>query len=194
MGANSNAPSAERVIDASGLRRPARGHRRPRPHERPGRHLQGGLPERDRGGGRGGCHHRLRHAEQHPTDTKDVEALRLKAKAAEEKAIVDYALYGLLTEGNAGEIAPIVDARGDRLQVLHGGDHGQRRRPRRRTRCARTSSLARRAGHEGLRARRGRHHRPKAHLQPSRRAAGSTRSRTTSLAPRRSKRRRCAGR
>ena len=42
--------------------------------------------------------------------TKDVEALRLKAKAADEKALVDYALYGALTKGNGGEISPLISA------------------------------------------------------------------------------------
>ena len=42
--------------------------------------------------------------------TEDVEALKMKARAADEKALVDYALYGLLTRGNSLQVLPLVDA------------------------------------------------------------------------------------
>ncbi len=42
--------------------------------------------------------------------TRDVVALKLKVKAAQEKALVDYALYGLLTKGSAAEIIPLIGA------------------------------------------------------------------------------------
>jgi dihydroorotase len=41
--------------------------------------------------------------------TRDVEAMDIKIKAT-KKALVDYALYGLITAGNANDINPLVDA------------------------------------------------------------------------------------
>ena len=43
-----------------------------------------------------------------PIPTKDVSALREKERVAASKAIVDYGLYGLLTEGNSAEIEPMI--------------------------------------------------------------------------------------
>jgi dihydroorotase len=42
--------------------------------------------------------------------TKDADSLSQKVRAAEDKALVDYALYGLLTRGSSREIAPLVEA------------------------------------------------------------------------------------
>jgi len=42
--------------------------------------------------------------------TKDVHALRSKARAAAERAIVDYGLYGLMAHGNMRELAPLAVA------------------------------------------------------------------------------------
>jgi dihydroorotase len=42
--------------------------------------------------------------------TKDLDALRSKAKEAAEKAVVDYALYGLMAHGNMGEMAALAGA------------------------------------------------------------------------------------
>jgi dihydroorotase len=39
--------------------------------------------------------------------TKDVKALKLKIRAAEKRALVDYAFYGLITAGNADDVVPL---------------------------------------------------------------------------------------
>jgi dihydroorotase len=42
--------------------------------------------------------------------TKDLEALGMKVKAAEEKALVDWGLYGLIAAGNSAHILPLARA------------------------------------------------------------------------------------
>ncbi len=108
IGQNSNAPKALRVVDASGfLVLP--GVIDVHVHLRdPGATYKEDFRSGTAAAAAGGVTTVFDMPNNTPP-TKDVESLRLKVKAA-EKALVDYALYGLLTEGNSREIAPLVRA------------------------------------------------------------------------------------
>ena len=109
MGANSNAPNADRVINASGLII-LPGVIDVHVHMRdPGATYKEDFRSGTSAAAAGGVATVFDMPNNTPP-TKDVAALRLKAKAAEEKAIVDYALYGLMTEGNIGELVPLLRA------------------------------------------------------------------------------------
>jgi len=109
IGANSNAPNADKVIDASRLI-VLPGVIDVHVHMRdPGATYKEDFRSGTSAAAMGG----VTTIFDMPNNTppiKDVAALRLKAKAAEEKAIVDYALYGLMTEGNIGEFEPLIGA------------------------------------------------------------------------------------
>ena len=109
VGANSNAPKARKVIDASGLVVlpgviDVHVHMRD-PGSTDKEDFRSG--HRGRRGRRGD--HGLRHAQQLPPDRRRRDPSR-QDEGGRGKALVDYAFYGLLTMGNAPEIAPMVDA------------------------------------------------------------------------------------
>ena len=108
IGSNSNAPRAADVIDASGLLVlpgviDAHVHMRD-----PGATYKEDFRSGTAAAAGGGVTTVFDMPNNTPP-TKDVESLRLKVRAA-RKALVDYALYGLLTEGNAGQLMPLVSA------------------------------------------------------------------------------------
>jgi dihydroorotase len=109
MGSNANAPRAERVIDASGLL-VLPGVIDPHVHMRdPGATYKEDFRSGTAAAATGGVTTIFDMPNNTPP-TRDVQSLRLKMKAAEEKALVDYALYGLLSEGNGSEIMPLISA------------------------------------------------------------------------------------
>ncbi len=106
MGSNSNAPSASKVIDASNLV-VLPGVIDVHVHMRdPGATYKEDFRSGTAAAAAGGVTTIFDMPNNTPP-TKNVEALRMKIKAAEEKALVDYALYGLITAGNAGDIMPL---------------------------------------------------------------------------------------
>jgi dihydroorotase len=108
IGQNSNAPKALKVVDASGLL-VLPGVIDVHVHLRdPGATYKEDFRSGTAAAAAGGVTTVFDMPNNTPPTT-DVESLRLKVKAA-EKALVDYALYGLLTEGNSREIAPLVRA------------------------------------------------------------------------------------
>ncbi len=109
VGANSSAPRASSVIDASGLV-VLPGVIDVHVHMRdPGATYKEDFRSGTAAAAAGGVTTVFDMPNNSPP-TKDVESLKLKAKAAEEKAIVDYALYGLVAAGNTRQIMPLVRA------------------------------------------------------------------------------------
>jgi len=109
MGSNSNAPRAQKVIDASGLL-VLPGVIDVHVHMRdPGATYKEDFRSGTAAAAAGGVTTVFDMPNNTPP-TKDVESLRMKVKAAEAKALVDYALYGLLTRGNTADLLPLVEA------------------------------------------------------------------------------------
>ena len=109
IGSNSNAPKAHRVINAHGLL-VMPGVIDVHVHMRdPGATYKEDFRSGTAAAAAGGVTTVFDMPNNTPP-TKDVDALRSKAKAAAEKAIVDYALYGLMAHGSMAEIAPLARA------------------------------------------------------------------------------------
>jgi dihydroorotase len=106
IGSNSNAPSAPLVIDALGLI-VLPGVIDVHVHMRdPGATYKEDFRSGTAAAAAGGVTTVFDMPNNTPP-TGDVGALRLKIREAENKALVDYALYGLITSGNAHQIAPL---------------------------------------------------------------------------------------
>ncbi len=109
IGSNSNAPRAQEVIDASGLI-VLPGVIDVHVHLRdPGATYKEDFRSGTAAAAAGGVTTVFDMPNGNPP-TKDVESFRMKVKAAEGKALVDYALYGLITMGNSSELLPLADA------------------------------------------------------------------------------------
>jgi len=109
VGANSSAPEADKVIDASGLI-VLPGVIDVHVHMRdPGATYKEDFRSGTAAAAAGGVT-TIFDMPNNATPTEDVEALRTKARAADERALVDYALYGALTRGNSTEMIPLVYA------------------------------------------------------------------------------------
>jgi dihydroorotase len=109
VGSNSNAPNASKVIDASGLI-VLPGVIDVHVHMRdPGATYKEDFRSGTAAAAAGGVTTVFDMPNNVPL-TKDVEALRLKIAAAEKKAVVDYAFYGLIAAGNADQILPLARA------------------------------------------------------------------------------------
>jgi dihydroorotase len=109
IGNNANAPDARRTIDASGLL-VLPGVIDVHVHMRdPGATYKEDFRSGTSAAAAGGVTTVFDMPNNSPP-TSDVETLKAKAREAEEKALVDYALYGLLTIGNLDEIAAMAAA------------------------------------------------------------------------------------
>lgn len=108
IGSNSNAPPASKVIDASGLIVlpgviDAHVHMRD-----PGATYKEDFLSGTKAAAAGGVT-AVFDMPNNTSPTKDAEAVAAKAREAEKKAVVDYALYGLLTIGNSKQMVPMAE-------------------------------------------------------------------------------------
>ena len=109
IGSNSNAPQADRVVDASGLL-VLPGVIDVHVHMRePGATYKEDFRSGTAAAAAGGVTTVFDMPNNNPP-TADVPSLKAKARLAGEKAIVDYALYGALAKGNSGQLGPMAGA------------------------------------------------------------------------------------
>lgn len=128
LGPNSSAPAAERTIDASGLI-VLPGVIDVHVHMRDPGSTQKEDFRTGTGAAAAGGVTMVFDMPNNTPPTKDLTSLREKASEAERKAVVDYGLYGLVTAGNGGDLAPMADAGAIGFKCYMAETEGRLQRP-----------------------------------------------------------------